>query len=77
MPHYRLYTLDSNDKIISGFDHNCEDDQAAIALVRETWAGGQPAEIWHGTAKLRPITALDGQDLRRQSPGPLDLRSGA
>ena len=77
MSNYRLYTLDSNDKIISAFDHDCDDDQTAIALVREVWAGGQRAEIWRGTTKLRPLTSLGGEDLQRQSPTSDDFQLGA
>ena len=58
MPNYRLYTLDSNDKIIFAFNHELDDDQTAIALVREVWASGQRAEIWHGTTRLRASPSL-------------------
>lgn len=64
MSNYRLYTLDSNDKIVSAFDHDCADDRTAIALVREVWAGGQRAEIWRGATRLRPSTSLDNKDLK-------------
>ncbi|TLU70752.1 hypothetical protein [Lichenicoccus roseus] len=64
MSNYRLYTLDSNDKIVSAFNHDCADDQTAIALVRAVWAGGQRAEIWRGTTRLRPFTSLDSKDLK-------------
>ncbi len=74
MSNYRLYTLDSNDKIVSAFNHECDDDQAAIALVREVWAGGQRAEIWRGTTRLRPFTSLDSKDLQKQPPAPGDLQ---
>ena len=73
MSNYRLYTLDSNDKIVSAFNHECDDDQTAIALVREVWAGGQRAEIWRGTTRLRPFTLLDSKDLQKQPPAPGDL----
>ena len=74
MTNDRLYTLDANDKIIFGFNHACDDDQAAIALARTMWAAGQPAEVWRGPVKLRIFAALDRTDLIRQPPEPFGCR---
>ena len=50
--HYRLYTLDGEDKIVLASDYDCETDQEAIALAQGIWAGGGRAEIWRSRKKL-------------------------
>lgn len=53
MGQYRLYYLDSVDRLISGsFEFEAADDEAAVQLaehVRE----GRAAELWCGERKLK------------------------
>jgi hypothetical protein len=50
---YRLYYLDSVDRLISrSFEFEAEDDETAIRLA-ETYRDGKHAELWTGTRKLK------------------------
>ena len=52
MAHYRIYTLDRQNKVVSGFDISLDDDQEAVALLHAIWASGEQVEVWRGTFKL-------------------------
>jgi hypothetical protein len=53
MGEYRLYFLDSVDRLISrSFEFEAASDEAAIRLA-EAWREGRPVELWCGTQKLR------------------------
>ncbi len=49
MAHYRLYFLNTDHKIIQGFDMDCVDDQAAYLEARCRLIGDAPGEVWSGT----------------------------
>ena len=50
---YRLYFLDSVDRLISGsFEFEAASDDAAERMA-EAWREGRPLELWRGAHKLR------------------------
>ncbi len=53
MSYYRLYFMDRFSGHIDHFrEFEAEDDSAAIAIA-ESWAAGQPMELWNGQRKLK------------------------
>ena len=53
MSYYRLYFMDRFSGHIDHFrEFDAEDDSAAIA-VAESWAAGQPMELWNRQRKLK------------------------
>ena len=60
MAQYKLYCIDGREKIASADWLEAEDDEGAIALVRERHDGFK-CELWQGT---RLVTRLD---LRREA----------
>ena len=69
MHHYRFYSLDGNNRIVSARNLNCRDD--LDALERGEQASRQsPIEIWEGkrfVARIKqdnaPLDATDGTSL--------------
>lgn len=50
---YRLYFLESVDKLISySHEFEAEDDERAISIA-EAWREGRAAELWCGSVKLK------------------------
>jgi len=53
MGQYRLYYLDSVDRMISrSFEFEADSDEAAVRLA-ESFREGRPVELWRGTSKLK------------------------
>jgi hypothetical protein len=53
MGQYRLYYLDSVDRLISkSFEFEAADDAAAMRLA-DGFREGRPVELWRGTTKLK------------------------
>ena len=60
MPHYRLYLLDSDNKIIEeGTEVECLDDDAAVAVAKIRTAGGVTVEVWAGSRYVDRVVALE------------------
>jgi hypothetical protein len=53
MAHYRMYLLDERNKIVSGLDLICGDDEEAIAHA-DIHAEGRPFEVWQSTRRVFP-----------------------
>ena len=51
MPPYRFYTLAPDGKIDAASNHECADDEAALAHAR-TLGRAKPIEGWLGTRKV-------------------------
>ena len=60
MAGYRLYCLDGLSKVSSGEWIDADDDEAAIASVRQTH-DGQECEVWQGKRLVAHL------DLRRKA----------
>ena len=58
MPHYRLYLLDTNDRIIQGDDIEAPDDAAACQLVRAGFDEKAVVEVWSGIRCIGRVTAV-------------------
>jgi hypothetical protein len=52
MPHYRIYLLASENKIVSAHDEECEDDEAALSKAAELQGEHAGFEIWCGLRLL-------------------------
>jgi hypothetical protein len=53
MGQYRLYYLDSVDRLISrSFEFEADSDEAALRLA-EGFREGRPVELWRGNEKLK------------------------
>lgn len=53
MPEYRIYLLDHAGRIRApAIDAECADDNAALALARQSIPGGEEAEVWAGVRCL-------------------------
>lgn len=61
MAHYRIYCLDGADRVASADWIEAGDDAAAIAGVRERWAGYK-CELWDGKRLVGRV------DLRAEGP---------
>jgi hypothetical protein len=46
MTHYRIYMLDRKDRIVSGSDVDCPNDESALAWAATTLGTDARAEIW-------------------------------
>jgi hypothetical protein len=55
MPHYRIYILDNEGRIVSGTDAEFEDDTAAVVTVRLNLLHHAGAEIWSGKRFIAAI----------------------
>jgi hypothetical protein len=58
MAHYRLYWLNSHDRIVQGADIEAADDEAACQLASTGLYGSAILEVWCGTRYVRqlPVT---------------------
>jgi hypothetical protein len=57
MPHYRLYLLDPNDRIIRGADLEAIDDDDACLLASDGFHDRAVVEVWSGTRYIGRIVA--------------------
>jgi hypothetical protein len=60
MAHYRMYLLDSRNKISSGLDLTCTDDRDAVAQARSQ-AENRAFEVWQSTRRVFPDTIQPSQ----------------
>jgi hypothetical protein len=51
MPYYRVYLLDKQARIESGYDLCCDDDEAARDRAKAL-TEGRSWELWSGTKKI-------------------------
>jgi hypothetical protein len=49
MPHYRIYDLNEFDRILTGRDAYCDDDEAALAAAADRLGTARGVEIWQAT----------------------------
>ena len=56
MKHYRLYFLDRADHIRHAISLECEDDEAALAVV-EQHRDGRTVELWEGARWVARLEA--------------------
>ena len=54
--YYRIYLLDHNDRIVTGSDTDCQNDEAALVWAATTLGTDARAEVWQGTRCLGRVS---------------------
>jgi hypothetical protein len=60
MANYRIYMLDDADRVITGSDADCRDDETALFWAATTLGTDARAEIWHGTRCVGRVSNVVG-----------------
>jgi hypothetical protein len=56
MPHYRLYLLDSDNRVFHGTDVECFDDDAAFLAARAEIDDTSVIEVWSGARRVGRVS---------------------